>query len=305
MGGKSKPRDHEESRSSPLSLTNKVLCKNTECGERIPAHCRNCPVCGEDAGFPNVRAAESIEEKTALAARFNDAMAAASRDGSKNRLQDFRHAAGKSQAVLCRPVGKVHELAQSDNELYASFYQLVEAWCRIPEDNEWDRVRSAVDALLFPYYQREIKFAALSLNETGITGYGGLTMVLQEKAIKARATVFEQNTIEFCRNKKVSIVGPVPAGYRAVWAERGDLAAAKLHRRITAATKNEAFPDILMSPSGHTAADFVEVHIYGPIHRRAIAKVTGKEPKRREDRILLRSIKSRFNEINVPVETVP
>jgi len=190
----------------------------------------------------------------------------------------------------------------SDNELYATFYQLVEAWTRLPEDNEWDKARGSVDSLLFPHYHSEIRFAALSIDGRGMTGYGGLVLVLSDVAIRLRSTVFEKNAIQFCREHQVVAGGPAPWGYRAEWGERGTLAAAKLHATIASATTKDQFAGILMDQSGSTTADFVEVHIYGPLHRRAIARVAGKEPQRRADQVLLRSVKAKLKEIGVPFE---
>ena len=151
--------------------------------------------------------------------------------------------------MLCRPIGKVAEFASGDSELYATFYQLVEAWGRLPEDNEWDSGRGSVDSLLFPHYHKEIRFAALSITDQGALGYGGLTIVLHEKAIKARATVFDENTMEFCRKKKVIAGSSPPHGYRAVWNDRAKLASAKLGAKITAKTTESDYPHILLTSS--------------------------------------------------------
>lgn len=301
MSENAKPKSRTLARTAPM---HGVRCKNPECGEGVPSHYRSCPVCCFDAGFPNVRAASTSSEKEALTARYDLARTAATSSQTEAKLDALQQACSKSAAVLCRPIGKVHELVQSDNELYASFYQLVEAWSRIPEDNEWDKVRSPVDSLFFPFYYDEIRFAALSLNGQGADGYGGLSMVLQDKAIKARATAFEENTIVFCNRHKVLATGPIPPGYRSTWEERGMLACAKLQSRIDPNTKEEDFPSIILPPTESTTADFIEVHIYGPIHRRAVAKVTGKKPKRQADKVLLQSIKTKFKEINVPVEMI-
>ena len=56
----------------PVSLSGpQVRCLNLDCGEEIPAHARSCVVCGQDAGFPNVRAAQVAEEQAALTDRVN------------------------------------------------------------------------------------------------------------------------------------------------------------------------------------------------------------------------------------------
>ena len=89
----------------------------------------------------------------------------------------------------------------------------------------------------------------------------------------------------------------VPPGYRAVWDSRERLAAAKIAPRILSSTKKEEFPALLLDGD-----DFIEVHIFGPIHRRAIEKLTGKRPRQRTDRVLLKSIKRKVEEVGAEVE---
>jgi hypothetical protein len=281
-----------------------VKCRNQECGESVPAHARNCMVCGEDAGFPNVRAADDAQERAALSARVQDARAQAEQKGTLACLERFRAAVNQSSAVICRSIAMVYQLVQADTELHNTFYQQVEAWGRVPEDNEWDKGRESVDALVFPHYHKDIRFAALSLNDQGMSGYGALTVVLKDVAIRNRATVFEQNTMTFCKERGVVAGGTVPRGYRAVWAERGDLAAAKLHERLSATTTDEEFPGVLLPVSGARDGDCIEAHVYGPLHRRAIAKVTGKEPKNTPDKVLMKSVRAKLLAIDVPVESV-
>lgn len=281
-----------------------VTCRNPECGEGVPAHLRHCVVCETDAGCPNVRAADNIREKHALAQRVREACDDAEARGCIEQLGKFQDAVMQSKAVIARSVAKISELVNNDNELYSTFYQQIDAKSRLPEDNEWDAGRESVDSLLFPHYHKEIRFASLSLNERGLPGYGGLTLVLKDGAIRDRATVFEKNTMVFCREHSVVAGSSVPIGFRAVWKDRADLAVAKLHTEITADTTDAHFPEILVPSSGERTSDFVEVHVYGELHRRAIAKVTGKEPKEKADKLLLRSVKTKLASLGVPVETV-
>ena len=51
---------------------------------------------------------------------------------------------------------------------------------------------------VFPSYNHEIGFAALSLDGKGVLSYGRCSLVLKSIAIARRATVFWENTVEFC-----------------------------------------------------------------------------------------------------------
>jgi hypothetical protein len=280
-----------------------VSCPN--CGENTPASARSCPSCQADVGFPNVRAAEVPEEKAALKQRLADAETSARARKCEAVLRDFGRAVLQSRAVICQNLGIVSSLVSSDNALYASFYKQIEGEVRLPEDNRFDRGRAAVDGTLFPNYHTKICFAALSLDNLGPTAYGAYTLVLKEKMIFQRATVFEENSFSFCQVKHHIVVGDsIPLGYRALWPERDQLAMAKSHSRLEPTTHPDEYPAILV----HRASDphdddFIEVHIWGPIHRTAIERVVGPKPKSREDRVLWKSLATKLREVGAELET--
>jgi len=271
------------------------LCPNHECQEQVPDHQRNCVVCGTDAGYPNVRKADEPEEVEALDQRFKMAVEDCKVRGCRDALELFRRRLTTSEVVFCRPFTKALALVESDNELYATFYQLVAAENRLPEKNIYDEYRSVVDSTLFPSYYQHIRFAALTINGIGPTSYGDCSLLLKETAIRDRASVFEENSFDFFQKNKVTVGRSLPAGYRAAWGRRDRLGVAKLAKRIDKGITDTKFSDILIS--GKDKPDFIEVHIYGPIHRRAIKSVVVKQPKRRADRILLASLKKKLIEI--------
>jgi len=109
------------------------------CNTIVPSFARNCPVCQADVGFPNVRAAQAIEEQKAIDERLADAEVSARSRVIESELNNFGIAVLKSKAVIARNIGIVAKLVSSDTELYASFYQQVGAEVRLPEENPWDR----------------------------------------------------------------------------------------------------------------------------------------------------------------------
>jgi hypothetical protein len=274
-----------------------VNCRS--CDEQVPRSARNCPSCQADAGFPNVRDAEAPEEQAALQLRLTNAEASTKARGCEPILKEFGKAVLKSKAVMCRNLGVVSALVSNDSALYTNYYKQLEGEARLPDDNPFDRGRSAVDGTLFPNYHMNICFAALSLNNIGPTAYGAYTIVLKEKMIIQRASVFEENSFAFCQIKHRIIVGDsIPAGFRAGWLERNELAMAKLHSMIEPSTRSDDFPSILLrNGSSPLDDDFIEVHIWGSIHRTAIERIVGPKPKGREDRILLRSLETKLREV--------
>ena len=225
---------------------------------------RSFVVCGWDAGWPNVRAAARAEEMTAVEQRFRDEVSRSGREGYRGVIEDFRLAVCTSEAVFCKPLAKVLALVSSDNELYTSYYNLVEAGARLPEKNIYDTGRAAVDSTLFPNYHKEIQFASLTLDGRDPKYYGDCSIVLKEVAIRDRATVFEENSFEFFQKHAITAGSKAPVGYRTTWNNRDRLAVAKLGKWLNKESKSDSFPKILLNDVGKSV-DFIEVHIFGPI----------------------------------------
>jgi hypothetical protein len=297
-----------------------IKCRH--CHENIAEHVSDCPVCGGDVGFPNVRAAQTPTERGALAARYRKAHRDAIQRGCETKLNRFEKTVRHSKAVLCRSLEIVSRLLSNDSELYATFHQQVHAHLRIPKNSELDRARLAVDATFFPYYYDEIRFAALSVDGRGLTGYGPCSIVLKDSMIAARTSVFEENTLIFCRRHSIVVGSPPTPGYRATWRERHRVAAAKLHLQLDAQTKQKDFSSILLKQGSRMEDDeFIEVHIYGSLHRKSIERVVVHKPELDEDynpkpyeiqkrelnenKILMKRLHRMLHEVGAVLETYP
>ena len=196
-------------------------------------------------------------------------------------------------------------LLSSDNELYASFYDLVGMGARRPEDTVIELRRLITDDILFPHYRDKIRFAALSLDGRGATRWGECSLVLREKTIEDRTTVFEENSVGFTRKRKLGVEKPtVPPGYRAVWDRRDQLAAAKLEHALRPGMQPQAFAGVMLKEgSSPVDDDFVEVHIYGSLHRKNVARMTIRKPKRKADGAMLKQLEADLSEIGATIET--
>ena len=156
-----------------------------------------------------------------------------------------------------------------------------------------------------PIYFAELEYAALSLDKTGLRYYGPYCVTLKEAVIQLRASVFEENLFVFNRRHKVVSGEQVPAGHRAAWPERALLSVAKLAHRIGANTSTEDFLSILMGNDRDKAScDFIEVHIYDKLHRKAIQSVTGSRPTTAIDQFIWDATKEAFAMIGVVMEEV-
>lgn len=249
----------------------------TECGNDFSISAACCPHCGRPGLYPNVYAAADADERAALEQRYLLAQQDAVARGAGAALGDFETETVGTHAVIARPAGELQRLLTSDNQVYATFYQLLRAGVRLSTGEKWDALRAVADEALFSGYKEQIRFAALSLDGIGVLNYGDCFIVLRTDMIAHRASVFEENSVLFMahQNIEMSEAHNLPRGYRATWAERGKLCVAKLAAKIDAATPPGAYSALLLQ-QGLTSAedDFVEVHIWGPMTIRTVEQVT-------------------------------
>jgi hypothetical protein len=145
--------------------------------------------------------------------------------------------------------------------------------------------------------------AMLTLNDKGSTYYGAYSIVLKEASINYRATAFEENSVKFFQKQSNVRVGDVdPPGNRSTWESRNKLAEAKCYLKVSSSTVEDDFPLVLINPANSTGDDdFIEVHIFGAIHRSTIEKVVGPVPPKKE-RFLIKGLERKLAKIGAFLE---
>ena len=125
------------------------------CGFEVPLSRDRCPHCARPSRFPNVIQSGMQKEKDALETRYQAACREAGVRRIKSRVQQFEDAVmQQSRAIIAKPWEEINRLANSEKELYTTFYSLINAGVRLPNDTQWDQYRGRVDEALFPYYTR-------------------------------------------------------------------------------------------------------------------------------------------------------
>jgi hypothetical protein len=275
------------------------------CHNKFAFALERCPHCAQPGLFANVRAADNIEERSALNRRYKEATTDAAKRGVKRALKDFEKAVKRSQAVMARSLGELQRLATSDNELYATYHQLVEAGLRLPAGGKWDILRVLTDDALFPGYKQHIRFAALSLNRIGLHNYGECSLVLREKMIAHRASVFEENSVMWMANHRINLtnVNNLPKVYRATWNDRAKLVVAKQGNKIQPNMPSDSFAALLLQQGTAVENDqFIEVHIWGPMTMRTVEHATIKQPQRPANRVILKALREKLQKAGVTLE---
>ena len=275
------------------------------CSNDIPRPADCCPHCGARPElFWNVIEADHVDERAALGDRYAAAIADAATRGAGVSLQHFENALAESTAVIARPETVIHRLANNTRQLYASYYQEIEAGLRLPDDDEWSTARELADTLLFIGYQQHIRFGALSLDGKGPSNYGSCSFELRENMIADRASVLEENSVTFMERHsvKASRNPAVPKGYRAPWGSRAKVCVAKLAAHIDSTTRPNEYSGLLLRQGTTPAAhEYVEVHIFGPITILTMAKVTVTKPNKRQKATVVKALKSKLAKYGVSV----
>jgi hypothetical protein len=276
--------------------------KCPKCSAEVDLAHRHCTVCETDAGFPNVRMASREDERASLAARMERARVSSAACDMSNELEAFVAAVSTSSAVMNRSFGALQNWLLGGSPLFQTFHRQVEHSGRPIDESGWDQQRVMAEGAINPYCYRDLSFAALTLDYSGMDYYGPYAVILRDELIESRASVFEENPFFFVRNHHVTPLKPLPVGYRAAWSDRGLLAAAKLHSQLKLGMEASQFAAVLMEPRrGDSDCDFVEVHIYGPVNRAAIAAVTGPVPADHVDRLLWKKMKRVLADLSASV----
>lgn len=258
-----------------------MKCKNCNADvTRCPK--RECPTCGEDIGYPHVREVEEPEEVAALTKRYEQALDDAQKVGADSALKMFEEAIQDSCAVVNVDLDYLRTFLTNSNALYSTYDLQVQGQTRKTAERQDDRNRRIAESILFGEYGEEIRYAALSLDGSGLKSYGDFALKLREIAIAKRAVTLEKNSFHFLQEHNLKFGEGVPPGYRATWKDRHKLAVAKHAKDIAAYVPPEAYVRILLSSDGDRAKDrFIEVHIFGAFDNQAIESVKASTPKKK------------------------
>jgi hypothetical protein len=255
-------------------------CAN--CSNLVPIIAEICPHCDHHR-YPNVLRAELDEEREALGRRYQAVHERSRSEGDSDALEEFERALGKSKAVISLTAELVKQIVTDDCRLYASFYELMNV-TKIPKGEEWEGTRGSAEFVLFRENQGRIRFAALSLDGRGLSNYAGGECIvhLREHLIANRTTVFEENNVIFYKSRYSPKHPYPPPGHTAVWTERARLGVAKLGNRIKKGMKEQDFADLLLKNGADSWKDeFIEVHVFGKLSRRAFEHIGLKPSLRR------------------------
>jgi hypothetical protein len=272
-----------------------MQCLNSDCGASVPSNSPICVACGEAVGAPNVRAALCSSELTALDYRYKNALDEAKKEGREENFFKIQSAAAMTQAVICMPLVRLLPVLMDDASLISTYSLQIASGLRSPQSGGADSVRNSVEEAFFPNYSQHIRFAALSFDGWGQTAYGGCSVELKEVSVRTRSTVFDSPLFNFATNNGVVLTNEVPKGFRATWGDRAKLAAAKIGAASDASTE-QTCARLFIPLVEDTRSDCIEVHIYGPLNRHSISRVSMAKEIRKPDILIQEAVREMLEE---------
>lgn len=250
-----------------------TICSHCSCENSLMSE--KCSQCGMFLGFPNVNDCSQREEMEALKERYLEKLKLAELEEQRKKRIDFEEQVEKSLAVINVKLDYLYNLVTGKSTIYSTYQLQTDGEIRDFVRSEFDKERRGIEGTLFGSYGSNIRYAALSLDGSGLKSYGDYTIILSDESVRLRTTLLEENSYNFIRRHKILAGDKIPKGYRAVWKERHKLAIAKLMEKILL-TKDMNYAIIILNSTGDRKHDeFIEVHIYGKINKEAIHAVRG------------------------------
>ena len=255
-----------------------IACKNRKCKFLNDIAETLCSKCGRTiTDTPNVKRAKLISEQLALKQRYKDAKCLVDSKGLNTELQKFELCVlNEGKAIINIDFNFLWKWLITGGVEYKSYQRQIYEGLRKKAKWAYDVKRCIVDACLFGS-DIEVIYSALSINETGLTTYGQISVIMDTKSIEMRTSCLEENSFNFIKavlGAGYDLDSPLPAGKFAPWQKRHQLATIKCHKKFYSnMTVGEVQRLILRTGDDRSTDDFIELYIYGKIVKDTVEKI--------------------------------
>jgi hypothetical protein len=258
-----------------MELTN-LTCK--DCQTPNLRHARTCRACGESLGAVNVNIVSDIYFQEGLKKRYAAVLKEVSKRDKLAEVQRLEEAVEqKGQAVINMPLEILFKVV-NESDAYLSYQRGVEQGKIYARAFNEEIFQCVIEGVLYGVSGKDVVYAALSLDDNGVSFYGDVSVVLKTQQIARRTTVFEKDTFPLYNELIESGWKPnkiIPSGHCGTWRER---AVVVLIKHSIAVAEMKSLPDfarlILKSDDKDYDDDFIELHIWGNITKLNLEKVT-------------------------------
>jgi hypothetical protein len=280
--------------------------KCAACGEENARNADRCEHCTRELGFVNVNIYSDPHFQNGLKNRYQNTLKEARTPEDQQALADMEQVVQDQSHALINLNFDLLRKVVLEKQDYLPYQTAVLQDKRPKASFLNDKDRCVVEAAFYGIDGGRVVYAALALNDIGLSSYGKITMILKTKSIEERTTVFERNTFPLFDDfvaKGWPVRGPIPAGYSGTWHERGQLVVCK-HGVSYLASSPKPKLDAMLLCVGTTRNDdeFIELHIFNKLNRLAVQRIVIHEaPKHAFDLLQLDILKTEAQKIGIEV----
>lgn len=248
------------------------------CGLGVHDHEDTCVRCTSSLGYPNVRFAQTDAERQALIARAELGRRGAEAVGAVAELDRIMDMAEIAPIAFNRSIQQLFQWCEAPDQNFKPWIWHVNQGRRVYPD-EFNSGRLAFEHNVNPNYSQKINFCYLDSGNVHLLRYGAFKVRFRRNAVSHRTTFLETNAYYFCHKHKIVDPSTVPRGYRSTWDDLRLLVEAKLGSRVKSGMSDTDLADLLLSEgSVGSPEDFLEAHVYNPLHVSAIESISGTRP---------------------------
>ncbi len=280
----------------------KLICPDPDCQAENERNADICRECGHSLGFVNVNLLSDPYFQTGLAERYKVVMAGV----QVAEVQRFEAVIDQEGKAVINMSSELLYLMVNENENYLSYQRGVEQGKIIKRTFQHDRFQCIVESAFYGFDGRNLVYAALSLDDNGVSSYGNVSVVLKTRNIEKRSTFFERDTFllfDDLVEKGWKVKEIIPAGHCGTWNERDKIAAIKHGAEIQEGHQTADFVAIIMKNGDEKTCDeFIELHIFNTVTPKNFEKITfQKKLTRSFDRLQFKILKSKLSNLQVEV----
>ena len=237
-----------------------------------------CDSCKTEHEEPNVRLARSTEEESALNASYQQVISRL--DAAKKKTVRLVEKAIKDNAglAIAREVEAVKAFMSMPNSLFPTYHQLLAAGLKMSGLDDIDDRRVSFESAAFPNIAKEIRFASLTVCETGCMHFGNTILILDENLFKTRTTFLKGNCLVLAKELGVTVDQKFPPGVRSTWENVHKLCVIKHGSEVDPLkTSLQSIQEMLEPDASHLFTfpikDCVEANIFGGFPPKNVKKI--------------------------------
>jgi len=248
------------------------------CGEINEITNPQCDNCGKMNDRPvNVRRVSMEKERNTLFFNFENTKAQLETIGLGKEVEYVKnYVSNKGMAILNTNLDFIWKWLLTNSAEYVGYRRQIIDNLRLKAVFKNDVDRTTADSILYGS-ENDFVYGALTTNETGLSNYGKVSVLLKTSFISERTSLMIENSFDYIYKQtknKWAFGDPLPTGAMSSWDDKGLLATVKVSSSIKPSISDLEIDDlILQSGTDRSKDQFIEIHINGKIVKSNVEKL--------------------------------